>query len=1142
MCKRENCRGLEAVFILIFCLLGMWGNPERGLAGQLCAVHQSSLNGPQLDCAYCHDDPYPGYLKDGLGLATTSICGHCHSPAGQFDGVGDEVTGAKANWLTGGVYEGGSLKPGKEKWCVGCHDDGSCQIQGVSAPNIAGKSLSGDWQSPDSIEASDIQGAENLLDRDNNTGSTGTGGGYITFDLADSDDVTHIRLYTAPGSGFNWNVYGGDDPGCAVKVLLGRSTLFASPTWQTGTEGGWNEIRLDRFIPARYLKLLKVSPWPLSIGHLREFEVKEDLRYGYYVNGHRFGCEHCHDTASAHIDGVAGTYRASLNNYQSGYRLNSVQVDGISYPPLEIPRIGCNSGENPRTGNDFALCFACHDKYKLLGDAYGTDGFLQDPPATNFRNDSHTDENGKVSNEHLRHLRGRGYCGNTKDWDSDWDATADSPQSCPTCHNVHGSPNPAMTRHGELASTPADKSPLFNFQYLDADEKANPDLMDVMESTGGQTQFYGPGPGSIAKNAMCNMCHNDQVAYQRTPVATCQNCHESMVQTQTSHHTHLSAAKGPSIGCWDCHAPGNEDSPHTFLFKDNKPLTETHVCDPCHSTEGSYDGVSDPVIGAKNNWNGSVYQGSRLKAGKEKWCAGCHDEIPAMSRADGSGVAAPAVIGNESAPNPYGYYKTGHGKRDLVGCTDCHDPSLLHVDHQHRTYSYASGNYQAGYRLRMVDGNQALTIRNTPPMILDPTQSWDDFALCLSCHNKYELLGHSEGTGLWHKDPPYGTNFGTHRNEHHWHLALNVRNYCDSDFDGQGDAASTCTTCHNVHGSPSPAMIRHGELISPPGTQSYVPAFDFGWLVKDEGGSAIYRPDIPAAGQYKVFATWSDISSIDPSLNSSHAKYKVSHANGEDIIYEDQRENAGQSPIVWNLLGTFSFNQGTSGYVQLTSEDIEDTVSSSATPRRDALSYVIADAVRFKSVADGSVIIVDNPNAEFQGTWTKGTISTHYGANFRYYRKSKRNDTASYSESIGGNMVKPNNIIYNHSCVGCHDNLFYTHPSIVPKAASSPAISAARVEPQTIPAGQTVLITVYAFDTDNDLTTVTVDLSPLAGSSSQVMYDDGTHGDSTAHDHTYSVTVVVPPSTGYGIYNLQLTAQDATGRLDQTVGSFEVVQ
>jgi len=1147
--KKWCYQGLGTIAVLgMLCFLLVTGGEKAG--GQESGpaqTHQNSPKGPHLSCDYCHDNPYPGYFKDGRPLATTTLCDQCHSPQGQFDGVNDPLIGAKANWKSGGVYVGDHLKPGKEKWCVGCHDEGSCIINNTPAPNIAGKSLSGGWQSPALVVSSNIQGAVNLLDHSLDTGTVGTSGSFIIFDLGQSTDISHIRLFVGSTTETHWNLFGGDDPSsCTIKLLLGTRT-YASPTWKIGSEAGWNEVRLDKFISVRYLKLVKVSAGALPVNYLREFEFKKDIQYGYYISGHKIGCDRCHDLASVHIDGQARTYRASQNNYQSGYRLKSVEVDGQMVLPLEIPRVGCNSGESPRTDNDFALCFSCHDKYKLLGDAYGSGSFYQDPLATNFRNEDHVDGNGKVSNEHLRHLQGRGYCGNTKDWDSDWDGVADSPQSCPACHNVHGSPSPAMTRHGELASpagSSAEKAPMFNFRYLNAAGKMDYNLFDVRQSSGGCTQFYGPGPGSVTKNNMCNMCHNDQVSYHRTPVDTCRDCHSQYVQSHPSHHTHLGAERGPSpsLGCWDCHA-GSEENPHVMLFADNKPLPETRVCDPCHSPEGTYDGVDDPVIGAKNNWASGVYQNNRLRASKEKWCAGCHDEIPAKSRADGSGVDAPAVIGNEHAATPYGYYKTGHGKHNLVLCTDCHDPSTKHIDHEPRTYQASLNNYQAGYRLKMIDGGPALRIRNTPPAIPDPTKSWQDFALCLSCHNKYELLGHSQGQGQWHRNPPFGTNFGTWRNEHYWHLSLNVRNYCDSDFDGIGDAAATCTTCHNVHGSPSAAMIRHGELISPPGTQSFVPSFDFGWLVRDEAGSCRWIPDLPSPGQYKVFATWSDIKGIDPSLNSSHAKFKIVHADGETVIYKNQRENAGKSPIVWNELGTFSFEQGTSGYVELTSEDIQDTVSSSKTPPRDALSYVIADAVKFQSVADGSVIIIDNLQAEFQGTWSKSSISTHYGPNFHYYRKSRRSESASRSESVGGHMAKPNNIIYNHSCVGCHDQIFYAHPSIVPKVSSAPAVSGAKAQPQSVAVGQSTLITAYVFDTDNNLTSTTIDLSPiLPDNACQMMYDDGTHGDLLANDHIYSFMLTIQSGVSSGDYQLLITAQDDTGKQDQALVSLEVGQ
>jgi len=1046
MKKRKNFINLKFFLLCAIFLLSILGAFRTVRADENDVSHQAHLNearGPRLgsNCTGCHLSGIPSQED-----VDYNFCKTCHGADGEYDGAKSKNSsvGAEDNWVINGtqsaIYEtDGSLKSEKKKWCVGCHDDGVCAIQSARASNIAGKSMSGDWQGPGSltIVSSNISGVDNLLDGDLSTGNTGKSGNEIIFDLGRTLSVFHLRLYTI-NSDTRWKIDGGNDLINWTRIVLGQSVLFAAPTWQAGPQDGWNEVRLDVCIPVRYIRLKKISPWPFAENCFREFEVKEDLQYGYYLNGHKISCTICHDIQKIHIDGNQRTYNhvsdpyndLDLNNFHNGYRLKKVEIGDIFYPPLELPRGGCNWRDYPRTDNDFALCFTCHDKYKLLGDSSGIDGFFMDPLQTNFWKEDCSLDGCKPKNQHLIHLRGRGPSGNNKDWDSDWDGTADSPQSCPACHNVHGSPTPAMTRHGELVSSPgtADKAPMFNFYYISEDGKIDQEITKVTESFGGKTQFYGGGPGTVGKNNVCNMCHNGLVTYRRppvpSPVAECKDCHD-----KSSHSTHIEAdSKGPNIDCGCCHA--NVD-PHeqALLFADGQAtLAETQVCNTCHSPNGTYDGISDPTIGAKSNWIDGVYQDNILKPDKEKWCATCHDEEPANSKADGSGVNAPAVIGNESFVNPYGYYKTGHGKDNNVRCIDCHDAAMIHIDHEHRTYKASSGNYQEGYRLKMVNDQAPITIRNHPPKISDPTKSWTDFVLCFSCHDKYEILGHSEGEGAWHQGPPFKTKFASYRNQHQWHLALDVRNYCDSDFDGAGDAAATCTTCHNVHGSPSPVMIRHGELISPPGTQDCVPSFDFAWLTIDEGGSCIWRPNIKIAGRYKVHIKWGKGLVGNGEVNSVQAKFKIVHAKGETEIICNQRENIGK----WNRAGVFKFNKGTSGYVELTSEGIKDLVSTSDTAR-DAVSYVVADAVRFKHKKGLDKIVINDSKAEYIGEWQKNYDPECKRGDYHYYRKSKRNEVATRDESIGGNMAHPDNIIYNYSCVGCHSELFYAHPSISPE-------------------------------------------------------------------------------------------------------------
>ncbi len=486
------------------------------------ASHQAHLTaewGPKLagKCYTCHDG------KPSRRTVNYNHCTPCHSPDGAFDGMNDPVIGARYNWgrRSSLIYDSnGKLRPGKEKWCAGCHDDGTSVIDNVIAPNITGRSFSGSWQSPDSVVDSDILDAQNLIDNDIETGNGESSGQYMIFDLGDVTDISHIRLYMGPGETALWEVYGSTDMGSWRRILLGQAVIFAAPAWESGLVEGWNTIRLDTFIPIRYLKLVKVGPGDLGENAVRELEFKKDLRYGYYYNGHKISCDNCHDLRSSHIDGFSRTYAADLDNYNSGYRLLDVQVGNTTVPAMEIPRRGCSSDEDLETTNDFALCFKCHDRAMVLGDGYGSGVMFQYPLKTNFRNDTHVDASGMVSNEHVRHVRGRGYCGNSPDWDSDWDGRPDSPMSCTACHNVHGSPTPAMTRHGELISTAGtfDGVPMINFRYLNNRSQPDPDLTDVMRSTGGMTQFYAPGPGTVDKNATCKMCHNDQISYRRSPL------------------------------------------------------------------------------------------------------------------------------------------------------------------------------------------------------------------------------------------------------------------------------------------------------------------------------------------------------------------------------------------------------------------------------------------------------------------------------------------------------------------------------------------------------------------------------------------------------------------------------------------------
>ena len=243
----------------------------------------------------------------------------------------------------------------------------------------------------------------------------------------------------------------------------------------------------------------------------------------------------------------------------------------------------------------------------------------------------------------------------------------------------------------------------------------------------------------------------------------------------------------------------------------------------------------------QSNWEFVVLQ--TLKPGKEKWCAPCHDDDPATSEADGSGVAAPNVMGDNVV---YGFNVSGHGRPGAeVKCEECHDLTATHIDGEHRTYSASSDNYTAGYRL------------NTDfPMDIPRIGGGDGqnhFALCYKgCHHEYTDQFNTSSPSTNFRDDRYSEP----RNWHEEHLQALFTGpegqVWDSDWDGENcgigqgglcaDSAMSCPACHNVHGSrmevdgtlvKNPVMIRHGELISTPGSTDKVPAFDFHWYYDD---------------------------------------------------------------------------------------------------------------------------------------------------------------------------------------------------------------------------------------------------------------------------------------------------------------------
>ncbi|MBI5576280.1 MAG: hypothetical protein HY896_07945 [Deltaproteobacteria bacterium] len=370
---------------------------------------------------------------------------------------------------------------------------------------------------------------------------------------------------------------------------------------------------------------------------------------------------------------------------------------------------------------------------------------------------------------------------------------------------------------------------------------------------------YADGDGTY--DGVCEVCHTQTTHFRfngggsdplhanvdNAPGSSCKSCHShengfghggsgSGCGTSTtchgllgSHPTHVGGTGMQlALACSACH-----NASSIPLFSDNLALDNTAACNACHSPGGTYNGVSDLNVGAKNNWTARVYNtDNSLKSGKEKWCASCHDESPSSI----GGVTAPNVVGNESGSYPYGtgwgYYKTGHGlpasqayasKGGLfppplvggatrpMGCESCHEFTARHIDNVARTYGtqgFAQGAYRQGYRLKQVSSQEPLVIPRLASQNNDSS-----YRLCVQCHYSNVFYDSADTNSNMRNG---GTNY------HRYHLVYNNNSAWKSDWRSSGNSAVSCPQCHNVHGSTRLAMLNDGSIAgTPPGLVMY---------------------------------------------------------------------------------------------------------------------------------------------------------------------------------------------------------------------------------------------------------------------------------------------------------------------------------
>jgi hypothetical protein len=281
----------------------------------------------------------------------------------------------------------------------------------------------------------------------------------------------------------------------------------------------------------------------------------------------------------------------------------------------------------------------------------------------------------------------------------------------------------------------------------------------------------------------CQECHGHDAGYEFLPGQFSLGAGTFAIH---STHTENDAddLKGPNISCAECHDTANYPNFSSGTDNDNDgmySLFETDVCDTCHSPGGNYNGVSsvNDSVGAKDNWATGVYAGTILQSGKEMWCVGCHDDAPANSKVDGSGVSARNVTGDSAT---YGYYETGHGKNTQIDCLQCHSANMSHIDHLYIPVGEISNRTTltanpTNYRFYAGKG---LSLPRYPGEAAN-------FTLCFTCHDDI-LLNNWYGST---------TNFMLNRSH------LSIPNY---NLHMKHESQANCVFCHDPHGTTAPRM------------------------------------------------------------------------------------------------------------------------------------------------------------------------------------------------------------------------------------------------------------------------------------------------------------------------------------------------
>jgi hypothetical protein len=376
----------------------------------------------------------------------------------------------------------------------------------------------------------------------------------------------------------------------------------------------------------------------------------------YNSNPHKIiKCIECHSSSTSDSDPDHGMFIRQLNGSK---------ITG----PLTTKYYSQN----------FSLCYYCHAEEKVVGILDGwipsskhndLSPIIVSSIGSNFINIDpkgyHNGSEGSSSvfdiptNIHWNHLDAFGSTryGEGGYFDSDMDGNLDSLQSCPACHNVHGTNYPKMTKNDIAITYSSDGNGTFGYIGSEEYKRTGGDAYceGTCHTAGPTFSYYrteinlfqdcvschvdgSPGDvnrtafgqgvhvnintsdgSGLVNNSDCWTCHYNKDMV-RSNIWQCNDCHTGTGKDEAPLapilSTHISGVKITNYTCVDCHSkvivdPGTGIPNITSHYLKRPTITSENYCDYCHGPNANSPfNATNKTIPAFNHddesWDGNA--------------------------------------------------------------------------------------------------------------------------------------------------------------------------------------------------------------------------------------------------------------------------------------------------------------------------------------------------------------------------------------------------------------------------------------------------------------------------------------------------------------------------------------------------------